>query len=237
MIHLLATILSDDIALANNILLIIAGQSNAVGWTTGAPSDPNLNGDITGARIYTGTQWQQLNYPSNNEGNAGHAVELQAGYQGAINTNKTIDIIKSAEASTGLADDWLPPSGTNYTAMTAKVNAGITGLQYSKIIFYWNQGEEDALLLADANAYQANLENLIDSVRSDISQEIIFLCTRLRTDIGRTYASNVRAAQEAAVAFKSDAYTINQDDLTKLDTLHFDSDSQNTLADRVLTYF
>ena len=231
LLHLFSLLRSPD-----TVLLIIAGQSNAVGWENGAPSDLHLNGNISNANIYTGSDWETLNYSSNNEGENGHGVELQSGYQGAINEGKNFYIIKHASGSSSLAIDWLAGSGSDYLAMETKVLNGIAAIPETptKIVFYFNQGEEDSLTEAHALAYEQNLKDLIDQVRSDINSNIVFVQSQLRLDIGRTYMQEVRDGQNAAIESKANAFIINQDDLTKHDTLHFDSDSQNILADRII---
>ena len=126
-----------------------------------------------------------------------------------------IYLIKYGIPATNLAFNW-KPSGTGttstaegyyYNVFQDTANAAINNLTTagkSPTVagMLWMQGESDALNTSMANAYEANLRNLIGSVRSDFATPAMpFMIARITTLWGTT-ANNtkVRAAEDAVGA-------------------------------------
>ncbi len=217
-------------------VIIIAGQSNALGFSTGAPTEPHLNAKIDGCKIWTGSIWETLEFGVNNEGftNTDHGPELNIGYLLSL-VHGDVRIIKSAEGSTSLENDWAS-GGDNYTEMLTKVNAAIANLTTNSISFnlnsfVWNQGERDAGVVGWANNYATNLDSLVDRVRSDINAGLSFVTVRLHTDGDSTFLTTVRAAQ-AAIAKSRSAFINVDTEALQVDDIHMTSDGQNQSAQR-----
>lgn len=242
-----------------NVLLLIAGQSNAKGSTGGVPSESYLNQPIPSTYIWTGSSFDQLEINVNNESNTNsHGIELNFGYLSQLSRNGNVYIVKEAEGSTGFRDEKWNPGDDLYNNLVTKANAAISYLNTNNIEFlkggiYWNQGEKDTgntvEFPSQADAYQTNLENFVSGLRSDITggSDMRFMFTRLATyyttrvgtpdpvnDAARARAVVVRGKQEAANSSISNSFLINQDDLTdRGDEVHANSASQNLLASRV----
>lgn len=242
-----------------NVLLLIAGQSNAKGSTGGVPSESYLNDPIPSTYIWTGSSFDQLEINVNNESNTNsHGIELNFGYLSQLSRNGNVYIVKEADGSTGFRDNRWNPNDDLYNNLVTKANAAISYLNTNNIDFlkggiYWNQGEKDSgntvEFPSQADAYQTNLENFVSGLRSSITggSDMRFMFTRLATyyttrvgtpnpvsDAARARAVVVRGKQEAANSSISNSFIINQDDLTdRGDEVHADSASQNILASRV----
>lgn len=216
-----------------NLFIVISGQSNAVGWNTGEPSESYLKTPIPNTYIWNGSDFEQLEYDVNNEGQNGHGIELNFGY--LCEDYDTIYIVKNAVGSTSLANNWNKDTGNLYDGLIEEINNALSSINsvFESRIFYWNQGERDANDLEDANNYQTNLSDFIDDVRNDIisGNQFKFIGTRLSNNISRPYLSEVRTAQENVFTTKINCEIINQDDLSlQSDGIHFTSNSQNILA-------
>lgn len=242
-----------------NVLLLIAGQSNAKGSTGGVPSESYLNDPIPSTYIWTGSSFDQLEINVNNESSTNsHGIELNFGYLSQLSRNGNVYIVKEADGSTGFRDNRWNPNDDLYNNLVTKANAAISYLNTNNIDFlkggiYWNQGEKDSgntvEFPSQADAYQTNLENFVSGLRSSITggSDMRFMFTRLATyyttrvgtpnpvsDAARARAVVVRGKQEAANSSISNSFIINQDDLTdRGDEVHADSASQNILASRV----
>lgn len=232
---------NDPINITSNLLFVIAGQSNAVGWETGAPSEQELNDVIPRTKIWTGSFWGNLQYGVNNEGQNGHGIELQLGYLASQLTTGDIYIVKLAQGSTALGDesgttaDW-STTGTLFPALVTKFNNAVNNLTSNSIEyefrgFWWNQGERDANDASLYSLYETNLNNLESRIRNEFNNVppyMKFVTVRLSSQITRTYLTEVRTAQETKTF-------VDVDDLAlQGDNIHHTSASQNVMAQRFL---
>ena len=78
----------------------------------------------------------------------------------------------------------------------------------------WNQWESDATAEADADAYQAKLENLIAEARSYTHPQLWWFLVLANPDSTRAYHATIRTAQLAIAAADPYVGTVNLDDLT-----------------------
>lgn len=238
---LLAASGGEPVPITENLVFVIAGQSNAVGWETGAPSEAYLNDPIPRTKIWNGTFWSDLQYGVNNEGQNGHGIELNLGYLASQLTTGGVYIIKLAQGSTALGDeagttaDW-STTGVLFPNLVAKYNTAIANLTANEIDynfkgFWWNQGERDANDILLYQDYAVNLANLETRVRTQFTNGATlknFITVRLSSQITRTYLSEIRAAQETK-------NFINTDDLAlQGDNIHHTSASQNIMAQRFI---
>ena len=171
-------------------VIILAGQSNAVGRSRcdflGTKVSPEKFAEYT-----NGYSNVQIMYDCNNGNESGEFVNVALG-QGASSDllgpeiglaeylsenfpDEKFYIIKYAKGGSDLETQWYNAKkesiGTLLTGMTEFVNTGLLTLQGQgldpKIIgFLWNQGESDATHIPQAARYYANLEGLVDYVRT-----------------------------------------------------------------------
>jgi hypothetical protein len=235
-----------------NVLLLIAGQSNAKGSTGGVPSESYLNDPIPSTYIWTGSSFDQLEINVNNESSTNsHGIELNFGYLSQLSRNGNVYIVKEADGGTGFVDNQWNPGDPLYNDLVTQANAAIADLNSTNTQFhfagiYWNQGEKETSTNGTYDIYASLLGTMVSNLRSDITgaSNMRFMFTRLgtyyttRTNAGNATqllrAVEVRAQQELADTQISNSFMINQDDLTdRGDQVHADSASQNILASRV----
>lgn len=163
-------------------LFILAGQSNAQGYTGDAEEYPKdeeeldkdilLNYTVFGKESSNGkwisVQPQKGRYPAGHFGpEVSFARELKkAGYHPAI--------FKYTLGGTGLARDWKAPGdGGIYDSMVVHLKTAIKKLEDSGHTvniqgFIWIQGETDAGDEDSANEYEKNLRDLITHLRTEV---------------------------------------------------------------------
>ena len=236
-----------------NVLLLIAGQSNARGSTNGTvPAEAYLNTAIPSTFIWTGSAFAQLQINVNNGSDTdSHGIELNFGYLSQLSRTGNVYIVKVTEGGTGFRDNKWNDGDANYNTLVTDANAAIAnltsaGTQFHFAGLYWNQGEKDTGGSdAEAEAYETNLSNFVTALRGDITggSNMRFMFTRLATyyttrtttsDSNRARAVVVRGKQDAANSSISNSFLIDQDDLQHHgDQIHANSASQNILASRV----
>jgi hypothetical protein len=98
---------------------------------------------------------------------------------------------------------------------------------------FWMQGETDAGNLTAANEYEANLNKLINSVRTEFSApQMRFVIGRIRTVMG-AYNATVRTAMENVAAADPLVEWVNTDDLNMNgDNVHYSAIGQVGLGER-----
>lgn len=154
-----AVISSLNNQIKDNLLLQIHGQSNGRANTNGSAPSAGLTGDIAGGFIHTGSIFEQLNYPGNNDTNTSSSsifgIELKFTKLYYDLTGRDLFIAKKAIGSTGIGvdserDDWNVSTGeliTHITTATNVLKAKALELESPKHIFYSHWGERDANLL------------------------------------------------------------------------------------------
>lgn len=100
-----------------------------------------------------------------------------AKYLGEHDHNQTYYIIKSAEGSSGLYNDW-SETGHCYQTFVEDVKIGIENIKklhksFKICGFVWMQGEEDAQKEEQAPNYKNNMINLLDRISTNFSQYYI----------------------------------------------------------------
>lgn len=161
--------------------------------------------------------------------------------------SKRIYVVHHAQGGTSLAVDWLPSTaGGLYEQLVFKTQCmtraiyDCDGINTSFKFLFWGQGESDAQVLAQANAYEANLTSLISAFRSDVGMgNIPVLVARLSSNINATtcpYWATVRAAQEAVAGAVSGVYIVNQDNATmQADGIHYTNAGYQQIATNTIT--
>jgi hypothetical protein len=260
MIAVLATlILSAASSSAKVKVYIVAGQSNAVGhasrayllpeklkapqmnvmfWYEEGPSD-SVNNPL---KRIASEGWEPLMYQTDPDhhtfGNflSGFGPEIKLG---KVLSNATLDdtaIIKFGINATTLANAWNASApGVLYTDMMdvideALFELGNLGLHAELAGFFFMHGEWDAISTADAAAYENNLTDFIQHVRTDLNTpDLPFIIGRVNKwiflspfGISQANVDLVRQAQEAVAGNDAFATLCDTDDLeVNFEFVHF----------------
>lgn len=228
---------------------VLWGQSNMTGRDELADLPVQyayLDDTIHGATIsYDGstllTLIAGLQEPDQTDGDLGPDLSLS---DTLVDINGEAFILKYSIGGTSLAqvagNDWNVNSTSELFAnLLTRISAFEFALQqinrYPKLVAVIGmQGESDGLNEAQSLAYQDNMEDFIDAIRSNYPGVPMFFGS---TSYG-TYGSNVLAAQTAICRYelsggsisdtgytKDDTYLISTSAYTKFDGLHFDAAS------------
>ena len=212
-----AALAASPVAAATKVFLL-GGQSNMAGRGQANELTTPYNVAQTSVKLWsnrTGNAWVDLQGGFGAE-SPDFGPEVSFGYAvKRLFPADEIYLIKYGIPATNLAFNW-KPSGTGtvstaegyyYNVFQDTTNAAINNLiaagkSPSIAGMLWMQGESDALNTSMANAYEANLRNLIGAVRSDFATPTMpFIVGRITTLWG-TAANNakVRTAEDAVGA-------------------------------------
>lgn len=187
-----SSILKNDIVTAANQaaapsfaydIIIVSGQSNAVGSGMGAFSDDRsrdalilqLGRFAEDKKIVQATDGlQHWDYPFN-QTYAGLGMSFAREYAKGLSSNRRILLIPTAKGGSSILQ-WSADQ-SYYTDMRNRVKYALSLNPQNRIVaFLWHQGETDILNVANRNAslsttaaYRTRLQNLISSVRSDFA--------------------------------------------------------------------
>ena len=155
-----------------------------------------------------------------------------------------IHLIKVAKGGTPI-NWWLPDAAgkdNGHTLLLKNLKNALEkiGGDYEVMGMLWMQGESDAKLQADAEAYQKKLEQLIALMRKETGKpELPFVIGRISSRIIESkkfkmpFAKIVQSGQEAVTKTDKRAFAIDTDDLSQRDDLvHFDQEGQMGLGKR-----
>jgi hypothetical protein len=145
--------------------------------------------------------------------------------------------VKVAVGGSSLATDWDP---SRADGLYAQLRSTVSDALVTRVAgqgpphvaaFFWMQGETDGEDAATASAYRDNLNRLINRVRTDFGDD------RLPIVLGRVranepFASVVRQALDDVGKSVPRAETVNTDDLSLSDALHFDTKGTVALGRR-----
>ena len=242
-----------------NQVVILAGQSNALGQST----DPaNLSGDYAdygdefpGVRIVQQLQcpsddgaaacafewgWHDTIARTNSQGEFGPEVGIVRSIPN-IQTHGETYLVKCATGATDLANDWAEDATTGYVLYsrmkawlenrTAQLSAWADG--YEVVGMIWVQGEADSTVEAEANAYETNLNSFIAQARTDFNNATMpFIIARLNADNVAAFAATIRTAQDAVGAADSNVTVVNPDDIAlDVDNVHYTEDGYAELGE------
>lgn len=240
MIHILNILSSQK--KAYRPVFLIAGQSNATGYDSGVPDNTS---QFQNVEIYTGTAWENLQYPTNNEGflNLNHGIEIRLAE--LIESYYTLSghIIKLGEPSTSLAQrpaiDWNTASFELYDDLITKVSNGLNALSTSGIDnvikgLVWIQGESDGQNESEADAYESNLTSLITNFRS-VHGNVAFVLVKVNSSLSiyYPYIGTVRAAMDNVASSLPNVSTIDTlDAVYTASNVHYTKDYLKIIAER-----
>lgn len=243
-------------------LVIIAGQSNATGRADVAGCDPGLGMSATYASAVIAQKTSDATtnpigwdfdyaardlQPYRVGGNPGMGVELSMGrylraYVPAFASSEPY-MAKIAINGTALASWWLPglpddavlPGTDNlFDQFCDYINDHLTASTYRLGAIIWIQGEADATVEAQANAYQANLQTFYDALLVTFGNTFEFVFNKLHVDCVEAFTTTVRAAQVAFAAANPTVVLVDCDDIPlPSGDVHFAGDSMVTLGNRL----
>lgn len=215
---------------SNDVVVIVAGQSNARSFdTTGSDVPVSLQDSDAAIKIWnTHTQaWQTYAAGTNSDTwNSGATTPQkwgpEAGFSHAsrdADATRNIWIVKIAVDSTELAanagEDWSPSNvGELFDDMDTEIAAAVAamGVTPDEYVLLWMQGESDGQNATYANNYAVNLDDFITQVRSDwgdASTKVIL--GRISPSSVNSVGGTVRACQVKVAREKADTQAIDTD--------------------------
>ena len=222
-------------------LVVVAGQSNALGYTLGATDlPPHLRAPPKDVWIWDPARgaFAPLQ-PGANTGSPNNpgawGPETQFAWRWRKASCARLYIVKHARGETGLAadpvqKDWSPASrGELWDAATAQLAAARQAAPAARLAaVLWMQGETDATSPAKAAAYPSNLAAFVSEVRARWGGETITIAQIDRRGAGW---DQVRAGQ-AAVAAAPDVALVDTDAFPRQpDGVHLSAKAQVQLGD------
>jgi hypothetical protein len=199
-------------------LVVIAGQSNALGYQVQPSELPAWWQPAPRVQIWTDAGWQIMTpgvntgTPANPQAWGPEVAFAHAWLQ--EHPGETLYIVKSVKGSTPLAqapgEDWSPASaGSLFDATTAKVAAAKAALAGpAETTVLWFQGEQDASSSAWAHEYAHNLAILQTAAAAHWGASR-FLMGRIDTD----YADNQTVQFAQGAGFNTDEFGKQADNL------------------------
>lgn len=235
-------------------LIVVAGQSNALGYTLG-PIDlpPHLRKPVARVQIWDPARrgFAPLQ-PGVNTGTPNNPRAWGPEAQFAFRWSQAhpcgeLYVVKYARGETGLAPDpahadWSPASaGEVWDQATAQVDAAKAALKKQEPAarveaVFWMQGETDAQDPAKASAYQQNLTRLIMRIRSrwGDDQTSVYVAQIDRPPGSNAGWDTVRQAQTAVAASTPNVHLTDTDPLPRqpADGVHLTGAGQVGLGER-----
>lgn len=210
-------------------------QTTVKFWNYGATPQPGQMNDPT-----VGTGWVSLQPGYGFTGDE-FGPELSFGYRlHQLFPDDEIYLVKYGISSTDLANNWNPNgTGACYNMFKSRVNAAMQNLTAANknptiAGMIWMQGEGDAAVLTSAQAYDANLENLIATVRRDFSApNMRFVIGRIGTDYDTDPPEGnaiVRNAEMAVASRVSNVACFSTDTFEKAYFGHYGTQGQIDLG-------
>ncbi len=222
---------------------LLAGQSNMVGWTSlNIDLPPELQIPQVDVQIYSQGSWDDLG-PGFGRTTSYFGPEVTFGRDlASAQPDENIVLIKYAVGGTDLANDWRPPDSNGQGAgpyymifMDIVINALLSLSDYEIVGMIWMQGEADAWQeLSWAQAYEQNLTDFIQSVRSELGQPYLpFVIGQISASEFWTYNVIVRQAQLNVSQIVPDTGLVITTDLPlDTDNAHYTSNGVMTLGER-----
>lgn len=240
---------ADQLGGSGRLIIGMTGQSNSVGFAdinsatlkatyqTAYANVPLKQQTATNA---TPTVWTSFVtaalQPRSNLIDPGHnmGAELSMGRYIDARRSQAWAICKSGAGDTSLANYWRPGAAVPmYADSVAFMRAAESEIGGRLAVMVFNQGEHDATVLAEANAYETNLTAMIAGWRSTWSG-LPFIIIKLHNSNTGTYKTTIRTAQTNVANNVSGVTLISVDDLAlQGDGLHLTADSYVTLGNRI----
>ena len=232
---------ADDIAEPNQVVkvYILAGQSNMDGRAISSIIPPELQGNRPDIPIYFIDQWLDLQMGlTNREDDYYSGPEITFGRSILEkNKGKKIALIKSSMGGTSLSSGWRPEYGPQWFDMVEDVTDGMAILcqDCNPVIvgFMWMQGEADAMSQGSAEAYEQNLTNFIQAVKTEFAvPDLAFVIGQISKSSVYPYGEVVRQAQLNVSKNVPNTALVITYDLALQDIYHYDTNGVMELGYR-----
>lgn len=231
-------------------VFLLSGQSNMTGYANASGLNSDQKKNVDNVKIYMDLVWEgdasklrkwlTLGPGFGSNGNS-IGPELFLGRKlSEVMPETKIAFIKCSSGSTylGKKEDWLPPSSNNgvggdlYQRMMRTIDEALKKFsdafdtsQYTPrwAGFVWLQGEFDAMDQSLSNAYEKNLTNLINDIRTDLnSPDLPVIIPMIDAQGQWTHHTKIRNANIAVVK--------NMKNVDTLDTKGFETDGTHYKA-------
>jgi hypothetical protein len=235
---------------------LLAGQSNMVGVGLNAQLPSDLQSAQSDVEVYAAGQLDPCNsdrwldlQPGLGFNKYCFGPEITFGRRMADAKPGEVVLVKYSVGGTNLWHDWRAPDavepngGPQYVVFMNTVTDALAtmGLNCSPYVagMIWMQGESDSSDLEAALAYEQNLTNFIDSVRSDIGvPDMPFVIGQISNQYGYAYGHLVQAGQQTVSQTLPNTALVLTDDLTlNADRIHYDATGQMALGYRFAEEF
>jgi len=205
---------------AEETLSVVAGQSNAVGWTsspiTGLPAALQL--EQTDIKIWDGTTFSNLHAGVNNQGasNLYHGAEMTLMRTLVDARGGTGYLVKYAVGGTNLHTDWNVPDGYRYGKLIETVEGAIydmgdtNGIRMNLSELLWYQGENDSVTLEAGQAYLQNEIDLFNAIRNEFGAGISFLNIQIVWNSSNAGYDAVRQAKANHAALDANVHLVTE---------------------------
>lgn len=241
-------------------VVIFAGQSNATDKGNAANIPASMQGKMTWARSFRKSADDGLDngyWDYYQTGVNSMATQATAGTFGSAcamanrlfyTYGKMAFVINSAVGNTRLSNlaglpNWSPSVNNSYYNRNINQHV-IPALKllpvknYKIAAYVWSQGENDAMVQAQANEYQANLIAYIAKVRLDLGlPNLPFIISKLKSDVNPStcpYASTIIAAQNYVIANIPNVYGIdNTNESFQADGIHYTDASYLSIGNKI----
>jgi hypothetical protein len=217
---------AQPLALNEQLIVILMGQSNAVGTNTGSP-DADLQAPLQGSFIWTSTGFvQTLDWGVNDGGNVvGPELSLCRDLHAEYGRN--VYLLKVAVSGAPLFNDitlqdFNVATGELYPTLRDRalnIQSIVTALgKTPRVVMVVIQGERDTLTPTTAAAWYNNFNDIVNQLGSDgVNIDAIVLNTL-------NPSQDMDPANEATVIFKQNQYIENHSNTFQLDMSPFELD-------------
>lgn len=219
-------------------LFLIAGQSNAAGYSKDYAMDPpDLNVHLFRNR----GKWDLACHPMNESTLAGDIPNTEMGIPGVSPylsfgkvfqhfSHSPVGLIQTALGGSPLSR-WTPPSGDLYLNLLSRIS--LTGGQYAGVL--WYQGCSDTTP-EDADMYGERFASMVNSLRKHLGYEIPFFTFQLNRQIGAEHDEcwgKVREAQRRAALELPSVYILPTTNCSLSDGIHNSAHANVMLGEKL----
>lgn len=215
-------------------LVILAGQSNMVGYKTSRDDlAPKWHHPIANTVIWQNGRFEPLRVEGGYQ-RKGFGPELSFAHSVNPSAQEPLALVKLAKTATYLATDWSPDNqGGLFDQLVDSTRAAMMDRTVRLAALLWMQGEADSIDQQHAEAYSANLEQFLTAFRRAIgAPDLPVIAGMVNPPLDACPHAPIvqRALRQCAL---SHVYTIDCDNLPKRrDNLHYTAKGLSILGRR-----
>lgn len=227
---------STDVATQDYYVIPIIGQSNAIGRADIRVGIDDDYSGIGGAMQWSGGAAIPATNPLDHVGEIAGDTGFWLGAANTFAANNTFDkpilFVPFAQGGTGFFNNNWNQGDTLYTNAVAAINAAMASSPGNILAaIFWHQGENDAV--NSSTTYQADITAMYSAMITDISAmtaDTPFIIGHINDNSASTAVINV--AMDSFAAAQSSVEVVQTNDLTTIDSAHFDAASLYTMGER-----